>query len=94
MPWDAGKRGSTSAVRFAEGKFTPLGAADGFPEKLVHVVRVLDGSVLQIVRDENGKIQPKLELLNHADIDEKAVTALVDQLSDADPISVSRHTTS
>jgi hypothetical protein len=85
MPWDAGKRGSAGAVRFADGKFTPLGSEQGWPEKLVHVVPLLDGSVLQVVRDEQGKIQPRLELLNRGDVDEKAVTALVDQLSDADP---------
>jgi hypothetical protein len=85
MPWDDGKRGSTGAVRFAEGKFSPLGPAEGWPEKLVHVVPLLDGSVLQIVRDENGKIVPRLELLNQGNVDEKTVTALVEQLSDADP---------
>ncbi len=82
MPWDDGKRGSSGAVRFAEGKFTPL---EGWPEKLVHVVPLLDGSVLQILRDENGKIQPRLELLNRGSFDENAVSALVEQLSDADP---------
>ncbi len=85
MPWDDGRRGSSGAVRFADGKFSPLGPGEGWPEKLVHVVPLLDGSVLQIIRDENGKIVPKLELLSRADIDEKAVIALVDQLSDADP---------
>jgi hypothetical protein len=85
MPWDPDKRGSVGAVRFTEGKFSPLGPDQGWPQRLVHVVPLLDGSVLQIVRDERGKIQPRLELLNRPDIDEKAITALVDQLSDADP---------
>ncbi|HEV2293047.1 MAG TPA: hypothetical protein VGR35_04275 [Tepidisphaeraceae bacterium] len=85
MPWDDGKRGSSGAVRFAEGRFSPLGPAQGWPEKLVQVVPLLDGSVLQIVRDDSGRILPKLELLNQGNIDERAVTALVEQLSDADP---------
>ena len=85
MPWDAGKAGSVGAVRFTEGKFSPLGSAEGWPERLVHVVPLLDGSVLQVVRGEDGKIQPKLALLNAATVDEAKVNALVLQLSDADP---------
>ncbi|MGB7160185.1 MAG: hypothetical protein WBD40_19110 [Tepidisphaeraceae bacterium] len=85
MPWDAGRRGSAGAVRFTDGQFSPLSTAEGWPEKLVHVVPLLDGSVLQIVRGDDGRIQPKLTVLSAPVVDEPKVTALVDQLSDPDP---------
>ncbi len=87
MPWDTGRSGSTGAVRFADGAFSPMGSAEGWPERLVHVVPLLDGSVLQITLGADGKVVPKLSVLKNVtvDVDEQKVSALVDQLSDLDP---------
>lgn len=89
-PWTGDKPGDKpggdGAWRYADGKWTPLGAEQHWPAKLVHVVPLLDGSVMQLYRDEpSGPVKLALGPLGTTAVDENAVMALVEQLSDDDP---------
>jgi hypothetical protein len=87
-PWDGVKLGGVGAVRFADGKWTNLNAQSDppWPDKLLHIVPLLDGSVLQLFRaDVTSPVKIALGVLTASGADEKAITALVDQLSDNDP---------
>jgi hypothetical protein len=87
-PWDGVKPGGVGAVRFADGKWTDLNAqsSPAWPEKLLHIVPLLDGSVLQLFRtDLASPVKLALAPLGATGADEKAITTLVDQLTDNDP---------
>lgn len=87
-PADGGSAGSAGAVRYAADKWSPLGPEQNWPQRILHLVPLRDGSVLRIAAggadDEAGAVKMDLATLVSADIDEAAVTALVNQLSDAD----------
>jgi hypothetical protein len=83
-PWENGKPGSRGAMRFLDGKWSELGPHQNWPQQIVHLVPLLDGSVLQVVRGDDGKVAPAMTVLDAAEIDETTVNALVSELSDAD----------
>lgn len=85
MPWENGKTGSRGAARLIDEKWTALNAEAKWPEKLLHLVPLLDGSIIQIVVDDQEKASVNLATLDAANLDEKKITGLVDQLSDLDP---------
>ncbi len=85
MPWEAGKTGSDGAARFVDDQWITLDSKSGWPRKLLHLVPLLDGGVIQLVVNDEDSIEVALAILDPAKIDENRVVALVDQLSDTDP---------
>ena len=55
-----------------------------WPEKILHLVPLLDGSVLQLIVNDDKTIDVSVTSLDPAEIDEKKIGDLVDQLSDPD----------
>ena len=82
-PWDAHVAGSGEAARFVNGKWSTLTAENGWPGKLVHVVPLLDGSALQLLGSDNG-VHLAVTTLEKVDVNEREISALVDQLNDAE----------
>lgn len=82
IPWDDNKLGSKGAARFVEGKWTNLDAETHWPEKIIHLVPLLDGSILQLIRLEDQSVDLQMTAQDPAELDEKAIETLVDQLSD------------
>jgi hypothetical protein len=87
IPWDNDKPGSLGAARFANNKWTALDPKSGFPQKLIHLVPLLDGSILELVAGDYQTITLNLSapLSAGADVDEKKIRELVAQMSNPDP---------
>ena len=84
-PWEGKKPGSKGAARFVGRKWTRLEPSDSWPEKILHLVPLLDGSVLQLVHNDDGTVRLAMATLDASSaVDEEAITALVAQLNDAD----------
>ena len=83
-PADTGSPGSTGAARYVDDKWSELGPGQNWPGRVLHLVPLRDGSVLRMAPGDDGTVKLDLGALFSADIDEEAVTALVDQLGDAD----------
>jgi hypothetical protein len=84
-PWEAGRVGSRGAARYVDGKWESLGPEERWPERLMHLVPLLDGSVLQIVVRDDGLTGLELRVLGSEQLDERRIEGLVEQLSDRDP---------
>ena len=56
-PWDNDVPGSPGAARYLDGKWTKLDASNGWPQKLVSLILLLDGSVAQLFINEQGKFE-------------------------------------
>jgi hypothetical protein len=86
MPWESGKTGSHGAARFADGKWTRLGASQGWPDKILQLIPLRDGSILQLIPNNDGSVDLKMSGIarDTAKVDEKEVQRLVEQLSDPD----------
>lgn len=84
-PAEGASPGSAGAVRYAQDKWSPLGPEQDWPQRILHLVPLRDGSVLRISAGDDGVTELDLVALFNADIDEEKVTAFVQQLSDADP---------
>ncbi|CAN5456062.1 hypothetical protein BH09PLA1_BH09PLA1_14720 [soil metagenome] len=86
IPPDNGKPGSSGAYRFVDGKWQHLDESKDWPLQIVHLVPLLDGSVLQIVTDETNLLSVRVGILDRAsaDLDEKQIVDLVAQLSNPD----------
>ncbi|WP_428936994.1 hypothetical protein [Fontivita pretiosa] len=82
MPWEQGRRGSDGAVRFVDGQWVRLDPASGWPRKLLHLVPMLDGSLLQLVVKEDQTVEVAISPLDPAPIEDQQIIALVQQLSD------------
>lgn len=84
VPADAdGRAIGTRVARHIDGKWTTLDAGE-WPNNVVHVVPLVDGSVLRLIA--NGrKIDLSLLPLTATTVDEAAVEKLVEQLSEPDP---------
>ena len=80
-PWDNGRPGGRGATRFVEGRWVDLGPEQGWPERIIHLVPLLDGSVLQIIAAEDGKVRLALAALEDERIDTKRIEELVSDLS-------------
>jgi hypothetical protein len=88
MPWEAGKTGSRGAARYVDGKWTKLDRAVNWPEKILHLLPLRDGSVVQLLPADDGSLKLALVLLDNNAAPESgktedpaAIEALVDQLS-------------
>ena len=79
-----GRPGSRGACRFAEGKWSRLGPEEGWPANIVHLVPLLDGSVLQIGLSDSGETTLGLTSVGKPIVDEHQISQLVDSLSDTD----------
>ncbi len=84
MPWENEKLGSRGAARFLDGKWTILDSSTGWPEKLLHLVPLLDGSILQLLVNDDKTVDVALAILDPAEVDQTKIAALVEQLSDPD----------
>jgi hypothetical protein len=82
-PWDNGKPGSRGASRFVDGNWTDL-TGDQWPEKIIQLQPLLDGSILQIIAGYDDHVTLTIAPLETGDIDQKHVAELVDNLADPD----------
>jgi hypothetical protein len=83
-PRDATPQANTAA-RFVDGNWVALDP-NLWPTDIIHLVPMLDGSVLQIRRGaEEGAVQLTIAQLDSPAVDESVVSTLVDQLADDDP---------
>lgn len=85
VPWENGQEGSRGAARYLNGHWTRLGPDLGWPEKLVHLVPLRDGTVFQFYRRDDGSITVQSMSLQPAPVDEQAIRKRVEQLDDPDP---------
>lgn len=85
ISWEHGQPGSRGAVRFLDGKWIDLGPDQSWPEKIVHLVPLRDGTVFQFVARDDGAITVQTMPLEDASVDEAQIAKLVDKLSDPDP---------
>ena len=81
VPWEGNKSGSVGAARFVEDRWAKLGPEQKWPEKLLHLVPLYDGGVLQLVPDDEW-VRLAFTSLEQLAIDEALVTQLVEKLSD------------
>jgi hypothetical protein len=77
--------GSHGGVRFASNKWTVLDEKIGYPAKIIHLVPLIDGSVLQLAAGPNETITLNLSAPTSPDVDEKKIKELVAQMSNPDP---------
>ena len=83
-PWENGRTGSRGAARFVNGKWVGLGPDQGWPERIVHLVPLRDGTVFQFVAGPTGDITIQTSLLDAPAVDEQAIRDRVTQLGDVD----------
>lgn len=83
-PWDAKHPGSGHAARFVADKWIDLSQA-GWSGHIVHLVPLLDGSVLQLLATADGGVRLAVASLTHVQVDKNQISQLVDTLSDPDP---------
>ena len=83
VPADAAGPNGTRVARYLDGKWSDLDP-QAWPTSLVHLVPLIDGSVLRLTAD-GPKMKISLSPLAAGTVDEGQVAALVDQLSDPDP---------
>ncbi|HVT90170.1 MAG TPA: hypothetical protein VHD56_15050 [Tepidisphaeraceae bacterium] len=86
MPWDEGKTGSKGAVRLAKDKWAVLDSTTDWPDKLLHLIPLLDGSVLQLILNDDKTAEVRLVPQDPNEVDAKAIADLVDQLSDTEAL--------
>ncbi len=84
VPPEDGHAGSKGAVRFVDGKWTTLGAEQHWPANILHLIPLADGTVLQVIAEEGGKVRLAYALLDATEIDEQKVTRMIIELSDPD----------
>ena len=75
VPWDGNKTGSVRAARFLQDRWSPLGPEQGWPDKLLHLVPLYDGGVLQLVPYADDLVKPAFTSLEKLAIDEALVGA-------------------
>ncbi|HYO08443.1 MAG TPA: hypothetical protein VER17_05685, partial [Tepidisphaeraceae bacterium] len=84
-PWDGRRPGGRGALRLVDDKWVDLAATAQWPAKILHLVPLLDGSVLQLLRGDDDKVSVALATLDAGTIDEAAIAKLVETLSEDDP---------
>lgn len=83
LAWRPG--GGSGVARFVDNQWQMLTAAQGWPAGIVHLIPLLDGSVIQLVASDEETMRLNVVSLDAAKIDEKAIALLVIQLGEADP---------
>jgi hypothetical protein len=87
-PWDGKKPGGAGVVRYdgTDGKWTDVPPSDQWPEMILHLVPLLDGTVLQLYREnEKGPVKLAMSVMQTVAIDQKVIEDLVERLSENDP---------
>ncbi len=85
IPPDGGDVGSEGAVQYVGGGWRRLRDEVSWPAGLVHLIPLLDGSVLQLLSDEGDAVRLNVVPLDAmGEGEEKKITELVMQLSDPD----------
>jgi hypothetical protein len=82
-PWERGKSGSRGVSRYVDGTWTDL-SSDTWPEKLIQLIPLLDGSVLQITAGDGDHVGMVIAPLESTQIDAHHVEELVTALADPD----------
>jgi hypothetical protein len=82
VPPEEGHPGSKTVVRFVDGKWSTLGAEQNWPANILHLIPLADGTVLQIIAEDGGKVRLAYALLDVTAIDEPKVTRLIIELGD------------
>lgn len=85
IPWENDAPGSRGAARFVDGQWQPLGPDQGWPQKVLHLIPLIGGGVLQLVVNDDGTVTEQRAQLDATPVDPKVVDPLIDQLSDPDP---------
>lgn len=84
IPWDGHHPGSTRIARYIDGEWQLI-PAESEGEQVVHLIPLLDGSLIRLVRAGDGRIRLQLGSLDATiDVPRDRILALVDQLSDFD----------
>jgi hypothetical protein len=85
IPADGNFGGKTRVARYLDGKWAYLDST-AWPSDIIHLVPMLDGSVLQIRRGSDpGSVQLTIVPLDDPNIDENEIASLTNQLGDDDP---------
>jgi hypothetical protein len=84
VPAVGGEPGSRGAFRFVDDHWTELGAKQGWPEEIVHLVPLLDGSVLRIAAATANRVELQVALLDAPQVDANHIGELVANLSNED----------
>jgi hypothetical protein len=85
MPAEGDFNSASRVARYLDGKWTYLDAS-AWPGDIIHLVPMLDGSVLQIRRGSDpGSANLTIAPLDSPQIDEKEIAGLTEGLSDDDP---------
>lgn len=74
--------GSDGAARFVDGQWHRLGTEQGWPARIVQLLPLLDGSVLQLIDAGDGNLQIALAPLDAPAVDRAKIEELVTKLSD------------
>lgn len=85
IPPGGGHPGSGGAVRFTNEAWTKLTPENGWPAGIVHLIPLLDGSVLQLLAGQAGALRLSIVPLDSMSAaEERRVIAMIMQLSDPD----------
>jgi hypothetical protein len=96
LPWEHGKTGGRGAARYLRtpadesgnrrpgGTWTDLTPETGWPEKILHLVPLLDQTLLMLIVDDSGAVKLQFNTLERATVKEDVILALIDKLGDAD----------
>jgi hypothetical protein len=85
IPAEGDFSSATRVARYLDGKWAYLDA-NAWPGDIIHLVPMLDGSVLQIRRgSDSGSANLTIVPLDTPQIDEKEISAITDQLDNDDP---------
>jgi len=84
VPPEAGQAASSGVVRYVEGNWVTLGPDQGWPANILHLIPLDDGTVLQVIAEEGGKVRLAYAGLDAKKIDEEHVARLIFELSDPD----------
>ena len=84
VPAEAGKPGGKVA-RFENGTWKILDDYSKWPANILHLIPLVDGSVLQVLVDPMGEARIAIVDLDVVKVDEKPVLQLIRQLDDDNP---------
>jgi len=89
--------GGKGVARYVDGRWQRLGPDARWPGDIIHLAPLVDGSIVQILRDltvdpetpdgvrvDPDKVSVRLVPLDGGEVDQKKVAALIEQLSDDD----------
>lgn len=96
IPWETPAAGGRGALRYVEAPsddaaataptdpWVELSPQKGWPQKILHLAPLLDGTVLLMTLGPGGSVGVQFNTLERAEVKESDIAPLVEQLSDAD----------